>query len=91
MEVLQENKNATNVIMPEDGVHKVDRPIKTVTSTPLRVKRLKPEAVLPKRGSFRAAGYDIARYIHISLCLVQIIFYWVRCCLYLLFARAFVG
>lgn len=27
----------------------------------IRVKRLTPDAVLPKRGSAKAAGYDLAR------------------------------
>lgn len=28
---------------------------------PLRVKKLRPDAILPKRGSVGAAGYDLAR------------------------------
>ena len=37
--------------------------------TTLRVRRLTPDATLPRRGSERAAGYDLARYELLARCM----------------------
>lgn len=42
---------------------KVAMPSLTTEMPPLKVKRLSEDAQLPKRGSSKAAGYDLFRYL----------------------------
>ncbi len=49
---------------PSSASKKSKTTVGAVTPAPistLRVKKLTPEATLPRRGSERAAGYDLAR------------------------------
>lgn len=51
------------VIEKENGTH---RNGELVAAPPaLQVKRLSEKAVLPRRGSASAAGYDLSRFIHV--------------------------
>lgn len=63
---------SAGVLTPTNGVNTVHMSpskkakLSTAAVTPapigtLRVKKLTPDATLPKRGSAKAAGYDIAR------------------------------
>ena len=55
-------KTITNSAVPESGAHAPSpKKRKADPSLALNVKRIVPEAVLPKRGSAGAAGYDLAR------------------------------
>jgi hypothetical protein len=53
--VLKENRHE-NMMGPVAKVQKTDPVINT-----LRVKKLSSNATLPKRGSAKAAGYDLSR------------------------------
>jgi hypothetical protein len=46
--------------VPSQGAAKIPR-LETPAQVPLKVKRLSEHAVLPKRGSAGAAGYDLSR------------------------------
>lgn len=63
---------ATGILTPMNAINtvtsspskKAKLSIPAVTPAPigtLRVKKLTPDATLPKRGSAKAAGYDLAR------------------------------
>lgn len=59
------NENKENVISQEVPVRKRERPdtatAKLGTSERFLVKKISNDAVLPKRGSAKAAGYDLSR------------------------------
>lgn len=48
--------------VPSQGAAKVPR-LDAPVQIPLKVKRLSENAVLPKRGSAGAAGYDLSRFV----------------------------